>query len=85
MEKQKIITIGIVEKDKDKVVEALEKLRKSICGYMQQPCDCKYGYDGPNVGEKTGCCELSVARDIIRFLTDKEYKEIVGRFQGILM
>jgi hypothetical protein len=48
-----------------RIYEVLETARRALCGYTQDPCDCKYGnVAGARQGsEVTGCCEL---RDLIK-------------------
>jgi hypothetical protein len=47
----------------------LEEVRRQVCLYSRDPCDCKYGLRGPTrhgFGEQSGCPEI---RDLIRELT----------------
>jgi hypothetical protein len=45
------------------LIETLEKLRKTLCGYLGDGCDCKFGFDGKISArsERTGCPELRQA------------------------
>jgi hypothetical protein len=69
---------------KEEIIIVLEAVRKRICGYMGDHCDCKYGYiekfeknENPELfakfirGEQTGCPEL---RDVINFIQSWRYE-----------
>jgi hypothetical protein len=42
-------------------LEIAKRLRRMLCGYIGDRCDCKYLPDNKNTpadSEQTGCCEL---------------------------
>jgi hypothetical protein len=56
---------------RERVIEGLEALRRSICGYPQMnSCDCKYG--ASLRGEQTGCPELRYAISVLQSLPELE-------------
>lgn len=66
------------------IVAAMEAARKNrLCGYMGDPCDCKYGIattnDRMGGSEQTGCPEMRTAIAILRNMTDQEWEKIQRR------
>ena len=53
-------------------LEGLERVRKGLCCYLGDRCDCKYGFDGTQRpgGEQTGCPEIRAAMEHIQQLRD---------------
>ena len=77
--------------EKDRLVEGLVVIQKSICCYSSQPCDCKYGIkEGNGIGlqarrEQTGCPEVMLASNIIRNMTEEEYShQPMAKVMGLL-
>ena len=73
---------------KDLLLSAIIKMRRDRCCYDmgcgREPsfCDCKYGYGNKDVlvnNEVTGCPELRVLEQLIKNMTDEEYKFLLGR------
>ena len=71
------------ERDREKLLSALLKIRKRCCAYSGPLCDCKYGVTDESacgMHEKgNGCPELATACSLLFRLTDKEYAEILQR------
>jgi hypothetical protein len=66
---------------RDRLLANLEKLRKNLCCYDRQPCDCKYMNDqtviqqgGVSSGEDTGCCELTMVIELLSNLSEEAYE-----------
>jgi hypothetical protein len=72
------MSFGVI---KEKLVKSLGKVRKSICYYMGDYCDCKYLGDDAEVGsgECSGCPELYQAMSIIDAMTPDEFDTIRKR------
>lgn len=82
-------------KDRLDILKAIELLQRKQCcydsfGVVKEPsepppmCDCKYGYSGEeNYGEDTGCPELRCAAEILKLMSDIEYREIMKRGRHI--
>jgi len=62
---------------KAELLDSLERLRRQVCQYTGDRCDCKFG--GPLHGERTGCPELATATDLVRNLSPKEFLDILKR------
>ena len=65
--------------DRDRLVEGLQALSKRVCGYMRQPCDCKYGIREQRESEKSGCPEAALAAHLISMLTKREYDRLIKK------
>jgi hypothetical protein len=67
--------------NKDRLVTNLRKVQKALCSYSAQPCDCKYG--AQNAGKLTeegpGCPEVTMASELIKHMTQKEFERICKR------
>lgn len=66
-------------------LELLEKVRKRLCVYAGDPCDCKTIEDGFTAGEHSGCCEVRMAIDEIRALREVSVsanKSLIDRLQA---
>lgn len=50
--------------DDDELLANLERLRRRLCCYMGDSCDCKFGAT-PVTSEQTGCPEIRQAMAII--------------------
>jgi len=75
--------------DKEELAINLEKIRLQRCAYGGVSyCDCKYGHpDGePNHMSETfsGCPEISMATQMIEFMTQKEFERICKRAKIII-
>lgn len=66
---------------KEWLVKSLCKLAASHCGYMKQPCDCKYmPEDGSKFhSETTGCPEITMAATLIANMTTQEFLTVAKR------
>jgi len=69
--------------EQSELLEGLENLRSSICGYAGSTCDCKYGIEKrdplkPNKywGEDTGCPEVRQAMEMLKALNEEEFNEL---------
>lgn len=62
---------------KSELLDSLERLRRQVCQYAGDRCDCKFG--GPLSGERTGCPELATVSDLVRNLSAKEFSDILKR------
>jgi hypothetical protein len=49
----------------DELLANLERLRRRLCCYMGETCDCKFGTTAVT-SEQTGCPEIRQAMEIIR-------------------
>jgi len=70
--------------EKTDLAGTMEVIRKNLCCYSGDPCDCKYGVYAkkPNsqwAGEKTGCPEMRQAVAMFKEMTEEEYNEILSR------
>ena len=76
--------------DLDQARHGLARLHGNICPYRNKahwgepgtPCDCKYILPGRPIyphGEKTGCCEVRVVRELLLKMTKEEWDEIMER------
>ena len=72
--------------NKDELIHSLLKMQRKACSYdmninLNPPpfCDCKYGYDGRQHGERTGCPELRLVVKILANMTDYEYSSLLNR------
>ena len=79
--------------DRKTLIENLEKVRSTLCCYMGDRCDCKYGpeltdltiFPAMAVGsEGTGCPEVRSAIEILAIMTDEEYEALCIRARVIL-
>jgi len=58
----------------DELLKGLRTLRKCLCDYTGDRCDCKYGGTGHT--EQTGCPELRLVHDLIAALTQEHYETL---------
>lgn len=68
--------------NRQELIEKVEKIRESLCNYMEPLCDCKYGAGSvgkPYNGEDSGCPELYDVLEILKTMTDEEYKNLSYR------
>lgn len=65
--------------ERKELLDNMEKLRKWLCGYSGDKCDCKFGADPEESSEQSGCAELRTARYLIERLSDREYARIYSR------
>lgn len=71
---------------KQKLITNLEKLRKNLCCYMGDYCDCKYGNGTLKFSsEATGCPEIRQTISMLYVLTDEEFADICNRAKIILI
>lgn len=72
------MSFGIIQ---SLLVKSLRKVRKSICYYMGDTCDCKYLGDDGEIGryECSGCPELYQAIALIEAMTPEEFDTIRRR------
>lgn len=70
---------------KEELLTNLENLRKSLCCYEGDFCDCKYGIYQPSTfgSELNGCPEIRQAMAIINSLTNEEFDDICKRARVI--
>jgi len=62
---------AVLARAQQKVAD-LEAVRQTLCGYVGDRCDCKYGRgDGSSYSEKTGCPEIRAAQRMIAELADE--------------
>lgn len=69
-------------KDKQELIQKVEKIREFLCNYMEAPCDCKYGAGSvgkPYNGEDGGCPELYDVLTLLNMMTDEEYHNLSYR------
>lgn len=71
---------------KDRLCNSLQMIRKKLCSYSHQPCDCKYINDNMKASDicnghenGSGCPEVSMAYAIINAMTDSEFNKICDR------
>jgi hypothetical protein len=80
------MSFGINRKE---LINNLEIIRKHLCSYSTNICDCKYG---PNLKpkadlilssfentESTGCPEIRQVISILSVLTDREFNKLVRK------
>ena len=61
-----IALLRLLTLDVDQCLAAVRRLRESVCCYIGDTCDCKYGYGTGKSGEEvTGCPELRDVEKII--------------------
>ena len=76
-------------KDKESITKVVKIIRKELCAYMGDRCDCKYGYEGKeNImygSEQTGCPELYTVLSLLHNMTDEEYEAILKRTYNIMI
>ena len=72
------MSFGVIQK---LLIQSLRKVRKSICYYMGDTCDCKYLGEDSEIGkgECSGCPELYQAIAIIEAMTPEEFDAIRKR------
>jgi hypothetical protein len=72
---------------KQDIEKVIEFIRKDICCYMGNHCDCKYGYNGKKDygSEQTGCPELRTILELLKNMSEYEYNEILSRSNNILL
>jgi hypothetical protein len=76
---------------RENTIEALETIRRMLCEYFNDPCDCKYGLSRGNVlsdvhgvpsrgtAERTGCPEVREVIFLLKRLSDKQYEHLASR------
>jgi hypothetical protein len=74
---------------KERLLKSLEEIRKQLCCYNMQPCDCKYidnekEFNKMTGGEDTGCCEITEAIRLIKNLTDEEFNNLCIKSKVII-
>lgn len=79
--------------DQKPLIENLETLRSTLCGYMGDRCDCKFG---PTLqkntvfpcldvcSEGTGCPEVRTVIELLSVMTEEEYQTFCNRARIIL-
>lgn len=76
-------TRDTIDTPRKRLIENLESVRKAVCAYVGNVCDCKYIKPGKpaRLGSEqgNGCCELRGAIMILSKMTDEEYKELLER------
>ncbi len=72
------MSFGVIQ---NLLVKSLRKVRKSICYYMGDTCDCKYLGEDKEIGsgECSGCPELYQAIALIEAMTPEEFDTIRRR------
>lgn len=72
------MSFGVIQKT---LIQSLRKIRKSICYYMGDTCDCKYLNEDGEIGkgECSGCPELYQALALIEVMTPEEFDAIRRR------
>jgi hypothetical protein len=74
--------------NKDKLIENLEKIRKDVCCYANQPCDCKFRineeHHNPMSEKFSGCCELSQVIAILKNMDEDDFKNLCFQ-SGIIL
>jgi hypothetical protein len=66
--------------DRDALAQNIEKMRKKLCVYIGNRCDCKFGGDNPGRSEQgSGCPELYQVLALLRNMTKREYDMIMKR------
>lgn len=72
------MSFGVIQ---NLLVKSLRKVRKSICYYMGDICDCKYLAEDKEIGsgECSGCPELYQAISLIEAMTPEEFDTIRRR------
>lgn len=63
---------------KDELIQRMERIRKRICCYTGQPCDCKFGAKMDS-GEQGGCPEIMYVMELLQLMTDREYAMLLKR------
>jgi len=48
------------------LIAGLERIRRSLCSYPGDACDCKFGANMLPNSEQTGCPELRIAIESLR-------------------
>jgi len=62
---------------KEKLLENLEKIRASLCCYVNSEkfCDCKYNpeFTSARRGEHTGCPEIREVARMLKLMSEEEF------------
>ncbi len=81
--------------DRKALIETLTKMQRHACCYDMfrykedatpaRFCDCKYGMNGEERGEQTGCPELRCIVLLLQSMTDNQFAKIMHKGHGIIL
>jgi hypothetical protein len=71
---------------KSELIKGLDAVRRRVCCYTGDPCDCKFGAYGDEAkgapvyfGEQTGCPEIRQAATLLAAMSEDEFRRLCER------